>query len=82
MDDIPEETMDWCERKQLLYSPVHIGCSIVCCQIAPCGTLSQLYDMALNTLREHALSCYAAVRVDYFSFGVRMIIDCCDIIIS
>lgn len=82
LDEIPAETVDWCERKQLLYSLVHIGCFVIGCRIVPCGTLFQLYDMALNTLREHVLSCYAAVCVHFFSLGVRMIIDCRDIIIS
>lgn len=82
MDDVPEEMLDCCERKQLLHSPVHVGCFVERCQIVPYGAVFQLYDMALNTLREHVLSCYAAAHVDYFPFGVRMIIDCCDIIIS
>lgn len=82
MDEIPAGAMDWCGKKQLFYSLEHILCLVVCCRIAPCGALFQLYDMALNTFREHVLSWYAAVDFHYFSLGVRTIIDRSGIMIS
>lgn len=82
LDEISADSVDWCERKQLLHSPECFGCFVVYYRIVPCGTIFQRYDMALNTLREHGLSSYAAVCVHYFSLGVSMIIDCHDIIIS